>query len=271
MGKVFAATVADAPQQDFDAGPGISARGSVKSRAVISGSDRPLWLRQHELAPGAGLAIEAPQVEHLFYVWEGSVEATDATANSTPGGSTQTLPEKSVVAVSRRARANIKAGPAGATLLQFCSATGEQDARAAAGKPHVHVIGSRGILRGMHKRLKGPGVMWMNSTCPDCGMWLHGSSRTGQYNVELHAHTEDEIIVVTHGEMVLGRRSLGPGGAVAVDGNTRYSFKSGEPGLGIINYRATEPWYVGFKEGMVPLSPIKESDAWPRGHVLEDA
>jgi hypothetical protein len=55
--------------------------------------------------------------------------------------------------------------------------------------------------------------------------------------VDIHAHEQDEIIYVVAGEMVLGTRIIGPGSTVFVQGNTLYSFTSGDKGLRFLNFR----------------------------------
>ena len=55
--------------------------------------------------------------------------------------------------------------------------------------------------------------------------------------VSLHAHASDEIIYVLDGELLIGRKRLGPGASVFVGGNTLYGFKAGPAGLRFLNFR----------------------------------
>ncbi|MGR9090312.1 MAG: cupin domain-containing protein [Gammaproteobacteria bacterium] len=55
--------------------------------------------------------------------------------------------------------------------------------------------------------------------------------------VSLHAHASDEIIYVLDGELLIGRRRLGPGASVFVGGNTLYGFKAGPDGVRFLNFR----------------------------------
>ena len=57
-----------------------------------------------------------------------------------------------------------------------------------------------------------------------------------QFNT--HAHDEDEIIYVTQGSIVLGKREHGVGSAIMIPGKTLYGFKSGAEGLTFLNFRA---------------------------------
>jgi hypothetical protein len=266
MGKIAISAVADAPLQAFNAGPGITAEGEIQSRAVVAAGDRPLWLRRHELAPGATLTITRPPGEHLFYVFGGAVESADLTNPSTGGDPARfnSLPETSVVALTRGASARITAGADGAKLLHFSDANRE---RAFKGRPHVHQVGPDGIFKGRNRRTGAIGILWLDSQCPDCRLWLQrsGSARTP---ADFHAHTEDEIIFILTGEMHLGKRVLKPATALAIDGNTRYSFSRPE-GCSFLNFRPSEPfivWYEQGKGGMVALPPQRERELWAQGY-----
>ena len=98
MGKIVISAVADAPLQPFDAGTNITAQGEARSRAVVTKGDRPLWLRQHELADGTTLSVTSPAVDQLFYVMDGAVESADLTA---PGEPAQAQLQASVCGLSR--------------------------------------------------------------------------------------------------------------------------------------------------------------------------
>jgi quercetin dioxygenase-like cupin family protein len=55
--------------------------------------------------------------------------------------------------------------------------------------------------------------------------------------VASHAHSEDEIIVVTSGEIHVGRRVLGAGSSVYVEKETLYGFRAGPEGCTFLNFR----------------------------------
>ncbi len=55
--------------------------------------------------------------------------------------------------------------------------------------------------------------------------------------IAVHAHDEEEIIYVLRGAILLGNRTLGPGGSLYVAGNTLYSFKAGPEGVGMLLFR----------------------------------
>jgi quercetin dioxygenase-like cupin family protein len=52
-----------------------------------------------------------------------------------------------------------------------------------------------------------------------------------------HAHTSAEIILVTAGEFVLGKRRYGPGTAIYIDADTLYGFRAGPDGASFLNFR----------------------------------
>jgi hypothetical protein len=70
-------------------------------------------------------------------------------------------------------------------------------------------------------------------------------------DVHAHAHREDEIIVITAGEIHVGRRVLGVGAAVYVEQETLYGFKAGPAGCTFLNFRpGTTAGYIGKDELM---------------------
>jgi hypothetical protein len=74
-----------------------------------------------------------------------------------------------------------------------------------------------------------------------------------------HYHTEDEIIVVRDGNMLLGKRALRGGTAVAIDAGTIYTFGVPEEGLTFLNFRACDPYFVSVGPKNEPLhAPIRE-------------
>jgi len=56
--------------------------------------------------------------------------------------------------------------------------------------------------------------------------------------ISTHAHADDEIVVVTAGELHFGRRVCGAGASVFIPGNTLYGFRAGSEGCRYLNFRA---------------------------------
>jgi uncharacterized cupin superfamily protein len=56
--------------------------------------------------------------------------------------------------------------------------------------------------------------------------------------ISTHAHADDEIVVVTEGELQIGRRVCGPGSSFFIPGDTLYGFRAGTEGCRYLNFRA---------------------------------
>jgi len=63
------------------------------------------------------------------------------------------------------------------------------------------------------------------------------TSRSERYESAPHSHSQDELIHLLDGEIVLGSYRLGPGDTLAVAADRRYRFNSGDAGFGFLNYR----------------------------------
>jgi quercetin dioxygenase-like cupin family protein len=69
--------------------------------------------------------------------------------------------------------------------------------------------------------------------------------------VAAHAHTEDEIIVVTEGSLRFGRRVFGAGSSIFIPKMTLYSFTAGADGATFLNFRPRGGSGVVFKDEFV--------------------
>lgn len=212
--------------------------------AWLDGERDPLHLYGHRLAPGQVLSLRADPVDRVCHVWRGAVSV----------GNTQ-LPAGSTAIVEHGASLSPTAGDEGATILVFQAATQAQQSRAG-GQVHLlpesrvprtpPTFGGSGASGGMHA----------DSACPTCEVWLHENhfpARPQPSREEeargVHAHTEDEIIFVTSGQIRLGNRLHGPGTALAVAANTLYTFTAGPEGLSFVNFRAQCPSDIRFADG----------------------
>jgi quercetin dioxygenase-like cupin family protein len=54
-----------------------------------------------------------------------------------------------------------------------------------------------------------------------------------------HAHRGDEVVYILEGELIVGKRTMGPGSAIFVPANTMYAFKVGPNGVRYLNMRPT--------------------------------
>jgi hypothetical protein len=208
---------------------GYAGSGHVQSGAVIARDASPLTLLRHDLPPGDSLTLAAPAVAHLLYLGAGAI-TVDGRAVETGGA----------VIVEQAGVARLEAGPAGAVLLDFFDRD-EAPLSAPAGLVHVHAAGTP------DRELPPNGnriALLADSTCPSCDLWLHRIEFPEGHKGSLHAHGEDEIIVVVGGTIQLGTRAEPAGCVLAIDAETPYSFKGGKGGVNFINFRSRDPSHI---------------------------
>lgn len=241
-------------------------RGACANLAYLSGADDPLHLSLATLADGESLVIGPRAVDCLVYVWTGAVSA-DGVA----------LPAGSSLLVEHGRMLELTGAGQGAELLLYTAAPGHAEPRAGG---HVHLLpvdrvpraaqlpGASGVGGGIH----------FDSACATCEIWLHenhfppSEPLTPEQEARgVHCHSEDEIIFVTAGSMLLGRKRVGPGTALAIHADTMYSFQTGPDGLSFVNFRAGTPGDIRFANGM----SISETGYWrdklPRPEYVEVA
>lgn len=205
----------------------------VDSLPVFNGPRDPLHAHLHRMRPDSHLAWAPGERGHLAYVWEGAV---------TVGG--RRLGAGSMILAEHGAGTTaVAAGEA--TLLVFHAAPSLPDA---SGRPggHVHLLAAADVPRveRMREALPVGAALFADSGCPTCALWLHGSEfHDPDFEVALHFHSEDEIIVVTGGQIVLGNKAYGRGTAIAIPHDTVYGFRTGPGGLSFINFRPGRPSY----------------------------
>jgi hypothetical protein len=71
--------------------------------------------------------------------------------------------------------------------------------------------------------------------------------------VDAHAHSADEIIVVTEGDIHFGKQVYGVGSSVFIPKMTLYSFKAGVNGLTFLNFRPTRSSGAIFKDEFMAM------------------
>ena len=209
------------------AAPHCHARGGVRNRQA-SPAGASLWLLQAELDADATLAWNGSQGDEALFVergalsWEGRL-----------------CPAGGVVVVESRARTTLRSvGPSRIVHL------GPQDATPPIGGLYgpadppgggVHVVGPRGTFES-----RGEGRdshFFADATCPSCRLWLLHVSRSVAYESAIHSHSQDELIHLLRGEIVLGSLRLGPGSTVFIAADQPYRFRGGEHGFAFLNYR----------------------------------
>lgn len=227
MAKVSIATLEKAVQVPLHKG-----MGAIKTRALFNGADHPIHLKVHELGAHASLEFSGEPADMALFVWNGTIEARGAE-----------LPEKSSAVVERGAWLDVRAGASGATVLAF-NLNGDVGARQGG---HVHLLPRDHVPR--TEALGGNegigGALHADAQCSTCSVWLHENSYAmADKETAIHSHSEDEVIFVHTGSLRLGKRTYGPGTALAIAANTKYGFFSGPDGLGFVNFRGTSPTYT---------------------------
>ena len=90
--------------------------------------------------------------------------------------------------------------------------------------------------------------------------------RAGEEN-RPHAHAESEdTIFILEGEMLMGKRRITPGTAMAIDGDTRYRVGVPDKGLAFLNFRTHSSIASMFEQGS--KEPIDERKLWRVAPVL---
>jgi hypothetical protein len=241
MGRVVIRTIDEARTAAFPALAGVSVSGDVQTKAIVAKDKRPILLWQHTLAPGAEITWNAPPVGHLAYVFEGAGE-----------GNGRKLATEDAFMVAHGGKGTLRAGPGPMTVLHFHRPDdyGTPSNRAG-GCCHVLHRKEGGFFHVMNTE----GYVMADSGCPTCELWFHCVQISGAMadaKDGIHYHTEDEIIVITGGEMLVGKQPRTRGTALAVDANTLYGFGCSEKGLSFVNFRPSEPWFG--KPGIEPYS-----------------
>lgn len=250
MSRVSIATMSEAPVVSLPDG----LAGSGEARALFHRDKDPIHVLLHKVRQGEDLRIGPMANDSVAYVWAGGVEADG-----------EALSHGSSLIVERSASVEIVGVEADSLVLTFAASKAPAHDRAGG---HVHLLpddqvprladlgGGSGVGGGMHA----------DASCPTCEVWLHENVFPGSrepLSAEhaekgIHAHSEDEVIFVTAGQMRLGARLYGAGTALAIAADTMYSFTPGPDGLSFINFRAARPSEIHFRSGAV----MDEIDYW---------
>jgi hypothetical protein len=227
--------------------PPAGAAGAIESRAYFSKESDPIHLLCERMSPRAELGIGGEPNDRAVYVWTGTVRA---------GG--VTLGAGSSAIVEFGASLTFSAADDGATLLIFNVRERRDEDREGG---HVHLLPTESVSRSASFRgVAGiGGGLHADAQCPTCKVWLHEQAyAAADKETALHSHSEDEIIFVTDGAIVLGNRVYGPGTALAIAANVKYGFRSGQGGLQFINFRGASPTYTSAVDATV----LDEAELW---------
>lgn len=249
MPRVVIRHLENAPVAAFPRMNGVRVDEASASRAIIGPGNRPLLLWKHDLGPGSGVDFDGPVHDHALYVLNGNVESGVGSTDS--GG---------FIVVEHGASASVKAGPQGANLLHYHRPEIHPEKPTRQGKC-VHAVDRLGILRTRQEDYGHNGILLADADCPTCEVWMHKSTfEIPSSNASrLHQHTADEIIFILEGEMLVNKRRLGPGTALAIDQGTFYQFGVAEGGLTYLNFRPRDSFIV---QAGNEHQPIHEVDLW---------
>lgn len=201
--------------------------GAVRS-CVVSPRGFSLWMRLTDLDDLA--TIEWPPIhgDEAVYVVEGAFEV-DGRVTPARGAA---IVESDVVT---------RGSAIGPTrIVHMGPADSAQPMHGINGPPSadshgVHVVGPRGTYANTTETADSH--YFADSTCPTCRITLLSVGRTLAYESEPHTHSQDELMHVLSGSVMIGRRHIVPGDTVAIAANTRYGFRGGEEGFVFLNYR----------------------------------
>jgi quercetin dioxygenase-like cupin family protein len=192
-------------------GTGVEAR-------LVSPADFPLWLVRARLAAGKRITWGRDHGDEALYVVDGEVEVD---GRACPAGGS--------VVVEAGVATELVA-PAGAAIVHVGRHGGPTG-----GGETVHVVGPGGTYARV-----GDGKdtrYFADSECPTCDVTLFTTGRSMHHESPAHSHSADELLHVLDGEIVVGRRRLGPGTTIAIHADRRYAFHS--EGFRFLNYRPT--------------------------------
>lgn len=228
MRPIIVAKVSDAPTGPPSAELEIASTGTCEIRNVLGGEKAPIHLNAYRLEAGSRLDWRHPERCRTLFVQGGSLAIGE-----------KEFGRDSVIVVEADAHGAAEAGADGVAFYEFLHH--RESSRHRGGK--VHAIGGGESPVTSHDGIDS--ALPVDATCPGCGVWLQDTFfRVEGRLVDLHSHTEDEVILVLEGELVAGPRKLGPGSALSVAKNTVYSFTVGKGGVRFINYRPSRPYYL---------------------------
>ncbi len=211
-----------------------------------------LWLFELRAGCGSVLRWSGDHGDEALYVLAGSVRV------AAPGAE-QVVTTDGAVILESGVAADVVAGE-DSRLLHMGAVDTSVPVDAPAGAPEagghvVHAVGPGGIYAecspGRETRF------YADSSCRTCRITLMKTGRSQRYVSAPHSHSQDELIHVLSGELILGRWALGPGDTLFVAADRRYTFTSGDDGFSFLNYRRDASMHTIVRGGQ----PVLEGGA----------
>jgi hypothetical protein len=229
-----------------------TARGRVTRERADLG-DLSLWLETVLLAEGTELHWGQQHGEEAMYLTSGAVEVDGRPCPAggavvVEAGATPTLRASAPTRLVHVGRVD---APPDRAAAEAVPASGRP--------PRAHVVGPGGT----HAREEGDRCtrFFADSDCDGCSVTLFTTGRSGAYTSAPHSHSAVEILHVLEGEIVVGRRRLGPGSSIGVAADRRYGFRS-DGGFTFLNYRPG-PSRMVTERGSVPVAEGARAHRFP--------
>jgi quercetin dioxygenase-like cupin family protein len=226
------AKVAIVHRADVEPAPGYGDFGHVVTGSaqhrVVSPEGFSLWMLTADLDDGTTVDWPATHGDEAVYVVDGALEIDGRVA---PAKGAAVI--ESDVVVRGRARGPTRVvhmGPRDPAP----PVDGMNGAAATEGRG-VHVVGPRGTYANTTD--VSDSHYFADSSCPTCRLTLLSVGRSFAYVSEPHSHSQDELIHVVSGAIVLGRQRVEPGDTLAIAAGARYGFRGDEHGFVFVNYR----------------------------------
>ncbi len=230
-------TVANLSQDSSGRIDGLTSSPPAAVTTVIETGGLSLKLHQIACPDGTSLAWAPPASDLCIYVLEGAVELDGRTIAA---GGCAVVEHGSSAAMQAASDTRLAVfenlEPAGKSggAVHFIPAEQVPDNRG--NVPETDLAAS---------------ALMADASCESCDLWLHANWFPEGMTVGLHSHTEDEIILITRGEIVLGPRRYGAGTAVSVAKNAMYTFSAGTGGMDMVNFRAGSPLSIQAKTNRI--------------------
>ena len=215
------------------AAPDRQATG-VRSSVRVSPDDYSIWMVDSQLDDGAELQWSSPHSDDGVYVIEGELDVTH-------NGTVRRCPTQGALIVESDVECSARAiGPTRILHVGAYDPTPPSDGMygppALEGRT-VHVVGDEGWYQ------SGNGVHYLAHWFADS---TQPTSRIALFHVALHeahrrdtphSHSQDELIYIMDGSLVMGRSEYMPGTCLALPANVRYSVTTGANGIKFVNFR----------------------------------
>ena len=207
--------------------PGHRIEGGARSK-MVSPSGFSLWMVLADLDDGTTIEWPGAHGDEAVYVLDGALEIDGRIA-----------PTKGAAIIESDAGERARAvGPTRIVHMGPDDPAQPQDGINGAPSPDghgVHVVGPRGTYANTTDTTDSH--YYADSSCPTCRITLLSVGRSFAYESEPHSHTQDELIHVVSGSILLGRRRVGVGDTLAIAAGARYGFRGDQNGFAFVNYR----------------------------------